>query len=135
MFGTHSRTASDYTQATMNLMNHHWLKYIDNYYVGTSFTPKAKAYVENNEFEVRKRPNSNHVINVTHNALTYEEFLEDEVFDIHKKMDPNTSNGFYHSILNSIEFDKDYQYRAIKAQQQNPKLALPPSFKKMLNIV
>ena len=23
MFGTHSRTASDYTQATMNLMNHH----------------------------------------------------------------------------------------------------------------
>ena len=120
MYTTYSSTAGDYTKETMKLMNHHWLMYIDHYFVGTSLTPEAEEYVLNHHRELRRRGKTNHVVTVTHNLITYEEFLQDPVFSIDAKMDPNTKNGFYHAMLNAIEFDSYRKKIELEKLYANP---------------
>jgi hypothetical protein len=120
MFKTYSSTAGDYTKETMGLMDHHWLMFMDHYFIGTSLTPEAIEYVEQHREETRKRSNSKHKVKVSHTLITYEEFLQHPIFDIDKKMDPNTKNGFYHAMLNAIEFDKDRQDKERKYLYANP---------------
>lgn len=100
------------------------LKYIDHYYVGTYITPKAKSYMETRKREIVKQKNKfKEDVEVTHNIMSFEDYLQSPIFDIVNKMDPNTSDGFYHNIYNTIEFDKDLKYKYLKATNNK---ALPP---------
>ncbi len=98
-------------------MKHRHLRYIDHYHVGTSVTPKAIKYVKkvNNLIQpLKQKNNSNNTVKVKHYVMSYEEFLNHKSFNIIKLIDPNTSNGFYHNILNTIEFDKGLKYKYLK---------------------
>jgi hypothetical protein len=132
MYRTYSKSGTDYTTAVMTLMDHPFLKYIDHYYVGTSITDGAERYVEANDEEVRKQYKSKNVVTISHNIMNYETFLQDETFDIVKKSDPNTIKGFYHNLLNSIEFDSDFQYKSKKYLLANPETTYTQSHKNRL---
>lgn len=106
----------NYSDSLLQLMKHKHLKYIDHYYIGTSVTDKAKEYIESKQSIYLDQQNkSGNKVEVKYHIMSYEEFLQDNVFDIVKLMDPNTSDGFYHNILNTIEYDKDLKYRYLKA--------------------
>jgi hypothetical protein len=111
-----SRHSMNYSDSLLQLMKHKHLKYIDHYYIGTSVTDKAKEYIESKQSIYLDQQNkSGNKVEVKYHIMSYEEFLQDNVFDIVKLMDPNTSDGFYHNILNTIEYDKDLKYRYLKA--------------------
>lgn len=134
MTTTDAKSKISYTDATLELMDHPFLQDIDHYYIGTSFTKVAEEYALNNYREKVKSKVSNNIVNVNHYLMDYETFLQDPSFSIMKKMDPNTTNGFLHNLINSMTFDNDFQYKVLKELKTNPRLALPASLKDNLNI-
>jgi hypothetical protein len=115
MLGNDAKHSTSYTDSALQLFDHNFLRYIDHYYVGTSFTNGAKKILFEKDAEYIQQKKSKHMVKVSHRAMTYQDFLTDPVFNIHGLMDPNTKAGFYHSFCNSITPDTDlqsyYRYR------------------------
>lgn len=127
---TYAKSGVTYTDATLMLMNNHWLKYIDHYYVGPDFTYSAKKmYNEAPKIELKDYTNSainnkTQEVEVSHTAVNYIEFLEDEKFDILEKLDPNTVEGFIHCLANNINLDEKHTKRINSYIEKNPGIHL-----------
>lgn len=92
--------------------------------MGSYITPKAKEYIKNHSYETDYQKNRyKKEVEISHKIISYEDFLQDPVFNINNQIDPNTSQGFYHNLLNCLEFDKDLKYKYLKST--NYKKALP----------
>lgn len=98
----------DYTTMLLREMTHPFLKYVDHYHVGTSVTPSARDYVEDLDYDYRSIKNSPNKVRVSHYVMDYMEFVRSPIFDIQKKMDPNTYEGFFNNLIMSMESDDKF---------------------------